>query len=94
MLPHLKSSQKKLQDNSVFLDTSIESNVQIVPLDRAPLLFPSWLLASLPCLLYRTLADSLNVGGGLLANDKGGTGWWKEWREQALKGGSSYSGSS
>ena len=40
---------------------------------------------SLARLLYRTLADSLNVGAGLLANDKGGTGCGKECGEQVLE---------
>ena len=47
--------------------------------------FGSPSLAAAAHLLYRTLADSLNVGGLLLANDKGGTGWWKECGEQVLK---------
>ena len=46
---------------------------------------PSFSLLWLARLLYRTLADSLNVGAGLLANDKGGTGCWKQCGEQVLE---------
>ena len=54
--------------------------MRIFPLDRLPSFSVPWLAR----LLYRALADSLNVGGGLLANDKGGTACWKECQEQVL----------